>query len=95
MNLNMTDDSWSSHMPTIVSIYSKHVGCVLRLLNRTDCYQGCGSGSWKRFFSCGSGSAKIPLLPLPLPHRLFDLESNLAKKFCPFLNVELSGEVAL
>jgi len=27
-------------------------------------HQGCGSGS------CGSGSAKI--LPLPLPHRLFD-----------------------
>jgi len=25
-------------MPTIVSIYSKHAGCVLRLLNRTDCY---------------------------------------------------------
>jgi len=48
---------------------------------------------WKRSFFCGSGSAKI--LPLPLPHRLFDLESNLAKKFCPFLNVDLSGEVAL
>ena len=25
-------------MPTIWSIYSKHAGCVLRLLNRTDCY---------------------------------------------------------
>ena len=25
-------------MPTIVLIYSKHVRCVLRLLNRTDCY---------------------------------------------------------
>jgi len=24
-------------MPTIVSIYSMHAGCVLRLLNRTDC----------------------------------------------------------
>ena len=24
-------------MPTIVSIYSQHAGCVLRLLNRTDC----------------------------------------------------------
>ena len=34
----------------------------------------------------GSGSAKI--LPLPLPHRLFDLKSNLAKKFCPFPNVD-------
>ena len=59
--------------------------------------QGCGSGSWKRkwwkqSFFCGSGSAKI--LPLPVPHRLFDLESNLAKKFCPFPNVDLSGEVA-
>ena len=42
---------------------------------------------------CGSGSAKI--LPLPLPHSLFDLESNLAKKFYPFPNVDLSGEVAL
>ena len=30
-------DGWSSRMPTIVSIYSKHVGCDLRLLNRTDC----------------------------------------------------------
>jgi len=57
--------------------------------------QGCGSGSWKWKWSffCGSGSAKI--LPLPLPHRLFDLESNLAKTFCPFPNVDLSGEVAL
>ena len=41
---------------------------------------------WKR---------KREILPLPLPHRLFDLESNLAKKFCPFPNVDLSGEVAL
>jgi len=55
--------------------------------------QGCGSGSWKRSSFCGSGSAEVP--PLPLPHRLFDLESNLAKKFCPFPNVDLSGEVAL
>ena len=31
-------DGWSSCMPTIVSICSKHVGCVLRLLNRIDCY---------------------------------------------------------
>jgi len=37
-------------------------------------YQGCGSGSWKRWkrsFFCGSGSTKI--LPLPLPRTLFDL----------------------
>jgi len=49
--------------------------------------QGCGSGSWKRWkrsFFCGS--AKI--LPLPLLHRLFDLKSKLAKKFCPFPNVD-------
>jgi len=46
--------------------------------------QGYGSGSWKRSFFCGSGSAKI--LPLGLPHRLFDLKINLAKKFCPFSN---------
>ena len=32
-------DGWSSRMPTIVSIYSKHAGCVLRLLNCTDCYE--------------------------------------------------------
>jgi len=31
-------DGWSSRMPTIGSIYSKHAGCVMRLLNRTDCY---------------------------------------------------------
>ena len=31
-------DGWSSRMPTIGSIHSKHVVCVLRLLNRTDCY---------------------------------------------------------
>ena len=31
-------DGWPSRMPTIVSIHSKHAGCVLRLLNRTDCY---------------------------------------------------------
>ena len=52
--------------------------------------QGCGggSGSWKRkrSFFCVSGSAKN--LPLPLPHRLFDLKSNLAKKLCPFPNVD-------
>jgi len=29
------NDGWSSRMPTIVSIYSQHAGCVLRLLNRT------------------------------------------------------------
>ena len=46
--------------------------------------QGCGSESWKRSFYCGSGSAKI----LPLPHRLFDLKSNLAKKLCPFPDVD-------
>ena len=36
-------------------------------------------------FFCESGSTKI--LSLPLPHRLFDLKSNLAKKFCPFSDV--------
>ena len=35
---------------------------------------------------CGSGSAKN--LPLPLPHMLFDLKSNLAKKFSPYPNVD-------
>ena len=40
--------------------------------------QGCGSGSG------GSRSARY----LPLPHRLFDLKSNLAKKFCPFPDVD-------
>ena len=34
-------------------------------------------------YNQGCRSAKI----LPLPHRLFDLKSNLAKKFCPFPNV--------
>jgi len=46
------------------------------------------AGSWKRSFFCGSGSGNAKILPLPLPHRLFDLESNLAKKFCPFPNVD-------
>ena len=27
-------------------------------------------------------------LPLPFSHRLFDLKSNLAKKFCPFRDVD-------
>jgi len=31
-------DGWSSRMPSIVLIYSKHTGCVPHLLNRTDCY---------------------------------------------------------
>ena len=46
------------------------------------------AGMRKHSFFCGSGSAKI--LPLPLPHRrLFDWKkSNLAKKFCPFPNVD-------
>ena len=44
---------------------------------------------WKRklkaeaveaIFFCGSEKN----LPLPLPHRLFNLKSNLAKKFCQF-----------
>jgi len=48
-------------------------------------------GMRKRSFFFASGSAKI----LPLPHRLFDLESNFVKKFCSFPNVDLSGEVAL
>ena len=41
-------------------------------------------GMWKRkrSFFCGSGSAKN--LSLPLSHRLFDLKSNLAQKFCRF-----------
>ena len=38
----------------------------------------------KRSFT--GGSAKI--LSLPFPHRLFDLKSNLVKKFCPFLDVD-------
>ena len=38
------------------------------------------------FCESGGGSAKN--LPLPLPHRLFELKSNLAKKFCPFSNVD-------
>jgi len=57
--------------------------------------QGCGTGSWKRkrwkrSFFCGSGSAKI----LPLPHRLFDLKSNMAKQLSVFQR-GLNGEVAL
>ena len=37
----------------------------------------------------GSGeSGRTKILPLPLPYRLFDLKSNLAKKFCPFPNVD-------
>jgi len=31
-------DRWSSRMLSIVWICSKHVGCFLCLLNRTDCY---------------------------------------------------------
>ena len=50
-----------------------------------DLNQGCGSWKWwKRSFFCGSAK----LLPLPLPHRLFDLKSNLVKKFCSFPNVD-------
>jgi len=44
------------------------------------------NGSWKRSFLCESRSVKI--LPLPHPHKLFDLQINLAKKFCPFPNVD-------
>ena len=35
---------------------------------------------------CGNGGAKN--LPLPLPHGLFDLKSDLAKTFCPFPDVD-------
>jgi len=43
-----------------------------------------GSGSWKR----KRWKRKRGNPPLPLPHRLFHLESNLAKKFCLFPNVD-------
>ena len=43
---------------------------------------------WSLF--CRSRSTKI--LSLLLPHKLFNLKSNLAKKFCPFPNV---GKVLL
>ena len=32
------NDGWSSRIPTIVSIYSMHVGCILCLLIRIDCH---------------------------------------------------------
>jgi len=64
------NDSTNTYMPT--------------KLSSSGYKQGCGSGSWKRSFFCGSGSAKI----LPLPHRLFDLKRNLAQKFCPFPDVD-------
>ena len=54
-------------------------------------FQGCGSWKrkrWKRSFFCGSGSRSTKILPFPLPHRLFDLKNNLAKKFCSFPNVD-------
>jgi len=31
-------ECWSSRMPTIGSIHSKHADCVLRWLNRTNCF---------------------------------------------------------
>ena len=34
----------------------------------------------------------MKILPLPFPQRLFDLKSNLVKKFCPFPDV---GEMLL
>ena len=40
-------------------------------------------GMWKRSFFYGSRSAKI--LPLPLPHRLFDLRVTWPKSFVHFL----------
>ena len=43
-------------------------------------------GMWKLSFFCGSGSRSAK--NLPLPHRLFDLKSNLAKKFSPFSDVD-------
>jgi len=42
---------------------------------------------------CGSRSVKI--LPLPLQHRLFDLKSNLAKKFVHFLMWIKRGSCAI
>jgi len=62
--------------------------CPLRVSARTtDCQtdmfleSSCGHNQ-----GCGRGSAKILLLLLP--HRLFDLKSKLAKKFCPCPNVD-------
>jgi len=37
---------WSSGIPTIVPSYSKHFGCVLCLLNRTDCYVWIRRKNW-------------------------------------------------
>ena len=52
-----------------------------------------GSGSWKRkrwkrSFFCENGNGSAKNLPLPLPHRLFDLRSNFTIKFCPFPDVD-------
>ena len=81
---------------TIQSVDTGFIYAVFKLSfskqYKIQCFnQGCGSGSWKRkrwkrSIFCGSGRAKILLLPLP--HRLFDLETNLPKKFCPFPNVD-------
>jgi len=47
-------------------------------------------GMWKReaVLFLWKWKRKREILPLPLPHRLFELSSNLAKKFCPFPNVD-------
>ena len=44
---------------------------------------------------CGSGPFSVEAEAVGFSHRLFNLESNLAKKFCPFPHVDLSDEVAL
>jgi len=56
--------------------------------------EGCGSGSWKRYFFCGSRSGSAKILPLPFQHRLFHLKSNLAK-ILSISQCGLNGEVAL
>ena len=66
------------HTQLIFQAIVNHVGRIVFL----------EPGMWKRSFFCGSGSRSAKILPLPLPHRLFDLKSNLAKKFCPFPNVD-------
>jgi len=53
------------------------------VLSQQCCEPGCGNGSWKRFFFCGSGSAKI--LPLPFLHR-----SGILKLTLPMYSFSIS-----
>ena len=66
------------------------MSCGKVLVRLAKAKSGLEAGMWKRSFFLWKRKRKQKreILPLLLPHKLFDLKSNVAKKFCLFPNVD-------